>query len=243
MRPIVNLFVAGLLLLYVTSCHVGNIVGVKGNGEITTQEMQISDYKELSVSSARTVIYEQKPGAASYIRIEVDENIYPLLEIKSENGRLSIKTVDHTNISPTKFTVYTNSPTLARVNIAGSTDVQLKGDLKTENFNIDIAGSGNVAADNLICQSLRTEIAGSGDITLNGEADNANCEIAGSGNTNISGMVIAKVKCQVAGSGDIYTHATESLQVSIAGSGNITYKGSPKVEQSIAGSGKIKHID
>lgn len=244
MRSVASLFIAGLFLLNVSSCHIGNVVGVKGNGTIITEEIEISDYNKISVAYAQSVIYEQRKDAKPYVRIEVDENLYPLLEIKTTNKELKIGVEDNNmNIRPTKFIVYTNSSTLSTVNIAGSTNVHVKGDLNTDNFRVAVAGSGNTVADNIVCESLKIEIAGSGDVTLKGKTANANCEIAGSGNIDISDMASTKAKCQIAGSGNIYVYATEYLKSEIAGSGNIHYKGNPKNDQSVAGSGKIKSMN
>ena len=251
MKKSVSLSVMCLLFsLSLLSCHIeiygnddrGNNKTVKGSGTILSEIIPISDYNELSIGAAKVLVYEQKEDSEPYLRIEVDENIYPFLIVETKGKALSIRSEKNIDIKPTKYAIYTNSSELAKLAIAGSTDAQLKGNIETKQMRISIAGNSHVKGDNIVCESLNAEIAGSGKITLAGQADNSNYSIAGSGRINTTDMPVKNVKCEIAGSGNIQTNATEDLKVSIAGAGTVLYKGNPKVKKSVAGVGKIESI-
>ena len=238
MKAILYTISISLLVLIVQSCSFNS---VRGNGTIVENEVSISDYSEIDFSGGSTLIYEQKPDVAPYIRIETDENIFPLLSVKVDGNALSIKNKE--NVSPTKYNIYTNSKTLTRLSISGSMKANLVGKLETSNLHISVSGSGNITADSLICKTLSTNVSGSGDITATGKVTNIDSRISGSGKVMATNLIADSVKCSVSGSGDFLVHATDYLNVSISGSGSVKYMGSPKIDQSISGSGKISRLE
>ena len=214
-----------------------------GNGTITENVVPIADYTKIEIDGAVTLIYEQK-DSEPYLKIETDENIFPLLKVEvNSDGKLEIKHDDDSNIKPTKYNVYTNSRELFGLKFAGSSKTSLKGKVKTSTLKIDIAGSGEITADSLVCDVLDIDIAGSGTINLVGTATKSTYDVSGSGTVNALDFQSNNVKCSIAGSGKMFVTALDALDIDIAGSGNIQYKGDPSIKQSIAGSGKITKLD
>lgn len=238
MKTIINTL---SLLLFVFTLQSCSFNAIKGNGTIIEKEVSIDNYSAIEFSGGASLVYEQKTDAAPYFRIEVDENIYPLLTIEVNNGTLSIGSKE--NIRPTKCNIYTNSAELKGLEASGSLDAHLKGKLVTDEMDIETAGSATILIDDLTCDIIRSESAGLGEITLAGSTNQMYCSSAGSGKVKALSMVANNVYCEIAGSGNFAVHAVEYLNVSIAGSGEVTYKGEPKIDQSISGSGKISRVE
>lgn len=236
MKTTLNVLLISLLIFTIQSCSFKSI---KGSGIITEKEISISDYNEIVFGGSANIVYEQKTDAAPYLKIEIDDNLYPLLKIKSENGTLSIEQENGSNIRPTKYNIFTNSTGLANVITNGSAKVHLKGKLQTEDLNFRLSGSGNVVADDITCNSITSRVSGSGDITLSGKAVSIDSAISGSGKVNAMDMYADNVTCAVSGSGNFWVYAEKSLKVNVSGSGNVRYKGNPQIDQSISGSGKV----
>lgn len=234
------LYTAGiaLLILALQSC---NFRSVRGNGNVTDNVVNITDYDQIKFSGGATLVYEQKVDTTPYLRIEVDENIFPLLVIKNENNELSIRSKE--NISPTKYNIYTNSSGLRSITASGSIKAHLKGKVTTPEFNFRVSGSGNVQADSIISNVIRSSVSGSGDITLVGKAGFLDSSISGSGKVQALSLVADTVECSVSGSGNFFVHAEKYLKVRVSGSGDVKYKGDPKIDQSISGSGKVIKAD
>jgi len=235
MRSVLYTISLSLIVLVLYSCN-----SVRGSGTIVSNEISISDYKGIDFGGGASMIYEQKAGDP-YLRIETDDNIYPLLEIGVKDGTLHINSKE--SISPTKFNIYTNSSTLEYLGISGSMKAELKGTLETSYLDIYISGSGNIKADSLICGALRTKVSGSGDFDVTGKAGTVESRISGSGKIIATNLIADTVSCSVSGSGNFFVTAQNLLKVSISGSGSVKYKGDPKIEQSISGSGKISKMD
>lgn len=234
MKTILNTLGIILFISTFTSCSFN---AIRGNGTIVNKEVPIEDYTAIRFSGGASLIYEQKADTAPYLRIETDENIFPLLIVKSENGTLSIRSNE--NIHPSKYIVYTNSTGLELLKISGSLKAHLKEKLITDEITIQASGSTTIEADHLECNSFTSSISGSGNITLAGKANKLNCSISGSGKLMAFPMVTDSVYCRVSGSGNFSVYATQYLNVSISGSGRVMYKGDPRIDQSISGSGKV----
>ena len=236
---------------------------VKGNGKIVTKEISISDYEKVSVAGSLTFEYEQS-NAAPYLRVEVDENILPLLDIRTENGGLKVGPKKNKNINPTVFKVKSNSKNLAEVNSAGSGKfivissldvsrlklskagsgrIELKKSVKGTTLLANMAGSGEIIVKDLKVEELKCSHAGSGSISVNGEAKNAAYDLSGSGSIKAFGCKVENVKASLAASGGIEVFATSNLNASVAGSGSIKYKGEPELKKSVVGSGSIKKVN
>ena len=54
---------------------------IKGDGNIITKEISISDYDEISYVGKVNIKYEQS-NASPFFKITIDENILPHLDIK-----------------------------------------------------------------------------------------------------------------------------------------------------------------
>ena len=117
-----------------------------------------------------------------------------------------------------------------QVDIKGSADVYLKGAIKGNDLNLNIAGSGDIEAENLQYTNIFALVKGSGDIDLkNVKATTVMSEVNGSGDISAEKLAATNVVATVAGSGDIVCYASRQLDARVSGSGDIEYKGSPSV--------------
>lgn len=236
MKTIIYTVAVSLILISFEAC---NFKSIRGDGNVTSNEISISDYDVIDFSGGAELTYEQKSDTTPYLRIEIDENLFPLLEIKSENGTLSIKKQDKVSLSPTKYAIYTNSKELKEISASGSIKAHVKGKLVSDDFKFKVSGSGNILCDSLLAHYVTFRVSGSGDITLTGKAASVDCAISGSGKVKAAEMLSDTVYCSVSGSGNFNVHAEKYLKVSVSGSGNVHYKGDPQIDQSISGSGKV----
>ncbi|WP_029903972.1 head GIN domain-containing protein [Prevotella sp. 10(H)] len=228
-----------LLIMGMQSCSFN---AIKGNGNITVNEVNIAEYKEIEFSGGCNMVYEQNTDAAPYLRIETDENIYPLLTIESKDGKLSIGSKE--NINPTKCDIYTNSTGLTRISASGAMKAHIKGKLETTDLKLSVSGSGNFTIDSLTAHSIKYKASGSASLNvLGGKVNQLESTISGSGKTETLGLIADTVQCSVSGSGNFSVYAEKILNVKVSGSGNVRYKGNAQVDQSISGAGKVIKVE
>lgn len=245
---------------------------VEGNGNIITREISISDYNEISTVGVMEFIYEQS-DAAPYLKITIDENLFPLLQTQVDGKELKVgpKRIDENsrngnsyNLEPTTFVVVTNSREIKELNVvssgdfvfaspmnldkleinmAGSGSVVLKKKTEGNKLEINLASSGSVIAADINLQTIICSLAGSGTIQIGGKVNRAEYNLAASGSINAYDCITQKSECNIAGSGNIQVHAKNQLEANIVGSGKVYYKGNPTTSKSIIGSGKLKNAN
>jgi hypothetical protein len=132
-------------------------------------------------------------------------------EIQSENLKLGL-----TGSGDLSVKLKANSVSAA---LAGSGDINLQG--STANLTASVAGSGDLRASKLLSETVKVEVAGSGDATVNASK---------------------LLDASVAGSGDIrYIGNPETRNVNIVGSGSISETSQEKAEsQEIVINSEIK---
>jgi hypothetical protein len=228
---------------FLHSCIVNNWKEVKGNYQIVTKNLAVSDYDEIQLNLPATVIYKQISQEKPFLQVTVDENIFPSLKIAVQGGKLVIAQTDDSNLKPSRFIVYTNSKNLRKVNVLGSGDVLLEKAVNAGDMEISITGSGDVKTDSLYCETIKVRITGSGDVTLKGAANRADFKVTGSGDIHAFDYLVQELDGSVAGSGDIRAYVYKKINASVSGSGDIQYKGNPEsVNTQVSGSGDITKV-
>ena len=236
-------FIACILLMTTNGFAQKNTI--KGDGYITTKEISISDYDEISYVGRMDIEYEQS-NASPYLKITVDENILSNLEIKVKGKTLIIQPKSSgfsrsLNLQPTVCEIKTNSRSLKEISAVGSGEFTVTSSLKVDKIEVSIAGSSTVNFNKLLeARKVEFSVAGSGNIVLKGEAERGNMSVAGGGDIKAFGCTVRKAECSVAGGGNIEVFASEQLDASIAGGGHIRYEGEPELSKSVVGGGSIK---
>jgi len=241
---IIIIITIGLSLLF-TSCIELTGTGIKGEGELITKSIAISDFSEIEIETFVEVNYSQAPNTGS-LEFTVDDNLWEYYNIYTKDHVLHIKLKDEYRnkfrMQPTKSVLTVSSEELEEISIAGSANVNFCTEFTSKKLSIGIAGSGKFIANQypVSIENCEIGIAGSGNLQLKGSIQKAEIGIAGSGNVSALECAIAQLQVEIAGSGNVEAQVTDKLEVSIAGSGKVQYKGNPStIETDIAGSGKI----
>jgi hypothetical protein len=137
--------------------------------------------------------------------------------------------------------IFITSPRLEGVKLSGSGEITTDY-FQSDNFNISISGSGNVAAA-VEADKVISNISGSGKLLLSGTANDARFEISGSGDIDAFDLSLKNCSAKISGSGNMWINASEFIEAFISGSGNIFYSGNPVIESHTSGSGDLIHMN
>jgi hypothetical protein len=260
---------AGILvicLLLTSNCL--SFKKVNGDGNLVTREIATGDYDAICCHGGSIKISYTQSDNAPGLTVTVDRNIFEMYDFKVDDRKLKIEPKEKNEcyrFIPTRFEVVTNSTGLRKVSAAGRVEFTVDGPLRTEalkldlagstkvdlkdsvilrKLSVDIAGSGTLKAFALDGKTFDADIAGSGKIDLGGRVTTASFEIAGSGRVHAFDLQTEDVKCEIAGSGNLEITANSSIRAEVAGSGHIKYYGNPpQVMTQIAGSGSVRKAD
>ena len=238
----------------------------KGNGNVVTRDIDVMTFDEISIALPASVTYAVADKCSC--RVTLDENLFECVDIYQKGDCLKVemvKTLQQSDLKPTKFVIELTAPTLEEISLVGGGDFSFitpfeapKLEINTagaygvffdetatiDEFEMNLAGAGKLVCKDLHSDHLDWNVAGVGKLLCkNLIADNVDLSVAGSGGIVIEAGTVKSAELSVAGSGYIETRcALESMDYNIAGSGRIYYYGDVKVKGYLMG-GKIKRID
>jgi Putative auto-transporter adhesin, head GIN domain len=214
MKKILITLLAGCVVL-VGGCH---LPGVRGNGQIKTEERPIAAFANLDAGGAFEI--EWQNGSPS-LRITTDENLLPYIESDVSDDTLRLRTQEH--VWPTRgVKVVISSPTRTGGRIRGAVKLTVK------------QLSGPIFA---------LESKGASQVSLDGSTDRLLVDMTGASQLEADGLQAKTAEISTTGAGDAEVAVTDMLKVVITGAGKVTYSGDPTIKKQITGAGSIRHKD
>lgn len=274
--------VKGLCLLALIVLCVASVQArkEKGNGQLVTKSISVSDYTAVKVGnyisgnggnwfswftekSHSSPVFKYEQGKRASLEVTVDENLFPLLDIRVKDGWLVIGT-DGTYIQPTKLEFHGVSRDLQALEISGGMDFVLVGPLSGSELNVSASGGSDVEMkhpvsmttcevytsggsdvdfDKLECTDFKSECSGGSDLSVKGKADRAEIRTSGGSDFNGYGFRVKNITCRTSGGSDCYVYAEDKLDASASGGSDIYYKGPADVTTSKSSGSDISKAD
>lgn len=244
MRKINFLFVLVLFTLVLLS------VASLAFAQTTKKTLELSEFQSIYVNSNYTVYLKQTNKQE--VSVEALTEIYSVTEIKVENGVLLINVerkpdnpnksiwakIDDIKLNPA-MKVYVSLRNINELQVNGGGKIISENSLASDNLTLGVSGAGSLDLD-IKGKTIRTEISGSGNITLKGYASYNDVLMSGSGNLHAFNLELESAKVKVSGSGVAEVNVTNSLDAAVLGSGTVKHKGNTKtVTKKQFGSGVV----
>ena len=214
MRKILIVLLAASVVL-VVGCH---LPGVRGNGQIKTEERPIVTFANLAAGGAFEIEWQNGSPA---LRITTDENLLPYIKNDVLDDTLHLRTREH--VWPTHgIKVVISSPTRTGGRLRGAVKLTVK----------QLSGP-----------TFALESKGASEITLDGSIDRLLVDMTGASQLAANGLQAKTDEISTTGAGDAEVAVTDTLNVVITGAGKVTYSGNPAIKKQITGAGSIRHRD
>jgi hypothetical protein len=194
-------------------------IGIRGDGNIKTDERTISAFADIDASGA--FVIEWQNGAPT-LRITTDQNLLPYIESHISGDTLYLRTREQ--IWPTHgIKVVISSPARTGARISGAVKLTAK-QLTGPRFALEATGASRVS--------------------LEGNVDGLLADMTGASELAASGLQTKTAEISTAGAAHVEITVSETLKVAITGAGKVTYSGNPPtVEKHITGAGSIRRKD
>lgn len=234
--------VISVLPFMFTSCDFIESQTIKGNGNIITQDREVSQANKMRLEGSFEVVLV--PSSSTSVQVQADENLMPYIVTRVEDGWLVIKPQNHTSLSSSqKIKITVSTDRVEGIDVAGSGSVSAQDKFTgSSKLDLSLSGSGSINM-NVNTPEVRAEISGSGQINVTGETQDLKVSMSGSGVYKSEQLLAENAEINISGSGDATVYADNKIQASIAGSGNVYYKGKAQVHSDIAGSGGVRRIE
>jgi hypothetical protein len=229
MRKIISypvVLVAALVLHLSLMAQKSDSKRVEGSGNVITKDVSVQSFTELEASGVFSLHLTQ--GDKEGVKIEADDNLQELFEVKNEGSRLKITMKKDVNINGNNtMKVYVSFKKLKSMDLSmvGSTKSDEKlsfDDLKLKNQSV-----GSVNLD-MAVQTLHMENESVGTVSLKGSADNAVIKTNSVGSFKAGDFVVQKLDIDNSGIGGCEVNAAKELKVSESFLGKVKNKGNAK---------------
>lgn len=122
--------------------------------------------------------------------------------------------------------IYVSNARLSKVEVNGSSEFSVSGDLRVEMLDLQLNGSGDIKLNGVQSNtSVLAKLNGSGDVEFRKElkAHDAEMQLNGSGDVDAVVVTAEKFRCALNGSGDVEVHEVAAVDVnaSLNGSGDM----------------------
>jgi hypothetical protein len=244
-----------LLIALFASCEDWNLKGMRGEGPVVSEDVNMPEVEGIILEIPATVYIEK--GEEQSIRIDAQQNILDNIIRTTDNGLLKLY-FDEDVSRCEAIKVYMTVKSLKGLDIRGSGEIISNANfISEENLYLNVSGSGDIIANadatevdlsiygsgniqlKTNCTKLYSTIEGSGDISLEGNGKYAEFYTSGSGDVHAFNFGLESSKVKIIASGNTELTVSDLLAVNIEGSGDVYYKGTPSLSVIIAGSGNI----
>lgn len=216
MKKVIAILLGFVVVISFSACKKDRLTA---NGNIISETRNLGQFTGISSSGATPV--EVKYGTEFNVVVKGSSNIVPHYTTRIVNNVLHIG-FEGVNVRRDDVEVILTMPTLNRIDLSGSTEVEIEGNFPViANLNVSMSGSGKVEADNAL------------------QIDNVKVDISGSGTVDFEDVTSKTADADISGSGSLRIQVQNRIKAKISGSGKVYYKGNPVIQQDISGSGKL----
>jgi hypothetical protein len=223
------------LFFQLSSCIMGLLDSISGDGNVKTVSREVADFKSVEASNGLNVFITF--GNTLSMEVEADENLHDVILTEVNSGVLRVHT--NKNIrNATAKNVRITVPDLEDIEVSSAADVRCENILKTERLEISVSSAGQLRLET-DAKEVIVEASSSGSMELRGKADDMNINVSSAGSIDADRLEVkfCRVSASSAGNADVWV--TEQLNADASSAGNIQYKGEPankKIDTSSAGS-------
>jgi Putative auto-transporter adhesin, head GIN domain len=205
---------------------------IEGSGNVITKEVNVQPFDQLDVSGVFSLLLTQ--GNKEEVKIEADDNLQELFEVKNEGSKLIISMKKdanfHSKDDKSRMKVYITFRKLKTMDLKTVGNVSSEANMSFDNLDIDNKSVGNIDLK-LTAQNLSVQNKSVGNVKLNGKAESAVIKNKGVGSIQASSFVVQKMDIDNSGIGSAEVNAEKELKIKDSFMGKVTNKGNATIRR------------
>ncbi len=205
----------GFLLFGLAACHW---LGVKGNGEIKTEERTVTDFSELHADGSFDIEWRSGPPS---LTITTDENLLRYVEVEVHGDYLRLRVRERV------------LPTHGLKVVVSS----------TQRTGCRLTGASELVAHDLSGDSFAVKTTGAADVKLDGNVNQLLADMTGASELSARKLQTKTAEVSTTGAASAGVSVSDTLRVTVTGAGDVTYHGNPVVQKRVTGAGDIRRKD
>lgn len=216
----------------------GNQKKIKGSGKVITKDVPVQGFDEISASGVFSLVLTQ--GGKEGVKIEADDNLQEIFEVKNEGSKLTISMKKNTNFdSDAKLKVYVSFNKLKSLDLKMVGGTSNEAQLNFDHLTINNKSVGSVKL-RMSAKKLHIVNKSVGDIDLTGKADDVTIFNKGVGSIDAADFVIQNLEIENTGVGSASVNVEKECKVKDSFLGKVKNKGAGAVKKSAKTSSEKK---
>ncbi|HEX8315431.1 MAG TPA: head GIN domain-containing protein [Flavisolibacter sp.] len=213
---------------------------VRGNGNVVSQNRQVSSFTNLDVSGAVTVRLKQ--DAASGVRVETDDNLQEYLEVKVDGNTLHIRPRSGYNLDPSKdVIVYVSASKFNEIDLSGASNITSEGTITGDEIALHASGASEINMQ-LKVSKFTSELSGASTLKLAGNADKFSTDASGASKILCLDLTTQEANLDLSGASEAAVTAEKELNIDASGASNVEYRGNANINQKSSGASNVKKL-
>ncbi len=209
-----------------------------GNGNLQTQEREVSGFDRIDVSGGFVV--ELVQGNRESLRLEAEENLLGSIKTEVRNGVLHIYTKDGVNTSK-GMKAFVTMRKLSGMDISGGVKIIGKSPFRMDALKLDMSGAAKITME-INAKELDADISGASRLELTGRADQVKMDLSGASKVEATGLEVKVLKAEASGASKMKVYAKESLEIDASGASAVYYKGSPRITAETSAGARVSRL-
>lgn len=223
MTALIKLSTISLLFL-TSSCFFDSITGIRGNGNVQTENRTISaNFNAIEVQQGITVYLTQ--GNETALKVEADDNIIDLLKTEIKNDELKIyfeKNVYHAKAR----NVYVTTANIHKISTSSGSEVKSENTIQTDALSLNSSSGSNIQLI-VNANSVNGDTSSGASMDLEGKTTNFTATSSSGSSIDAKKLNAVNVIATTSSGASIDVFATGKLNAHASSGGGIGYSGNP----------------
>ncbi|MPZ87274.1 MAG: hypothetical protein GEU81_04195 [Nitriliruptorales bacterium] len=210
---------------------------VRGSGDVVEEDVQVSPFDRIEVSSAFVV--EVATGTAPGLTLHVDDNLRDAVDVGVVGGTLRLGLRPDTNVRDATLRAEVTVTDLEAITASGASRIMLDDRLVAEDLALSLSGASRLGAT-VEFGSADVRLSGSSRTELRGEAEEVSLESSGASRAELADLRVQRLDAELSGSSSATVEVIDTLGVALSGASDLTYSGQPTIErQEVTGAASL----
>jgi len=224
MKTLTKITAILVLLITTSSCFMEGITGIKGNGNVVSEDREISsDFDAIKVQQGISLYLTQ--GNSTALNVEADENILELLITEVTNGEL--KVYFEKNVYRAKErNVYLTTKEISKISTSSGASVKSENTLQTSKLELD-SSSGSSIKIYVNATDITSECSSGADIDIYGKVETFSAKASSGSTIDADELEAIDVLAKASSGANIDVQVKGNLTAKASSGGDIDYEGGP----------------
>lgn len=224
MKSLIKLTTFLLLLVTTTSCFMDGLTGIKGNGEVVSEDRTISsNFNEIKVQQGIQVYITQ--GNSTELKVEADENIIDILRTEVKNNKLNIY-FDKNVYKASSRKVYLTTSDISKIETSSGASVKTENTIETTILELD-SSSGSAIKMYVNADEISSSSSSGATINIYGKSKEFSAMASSGSSIDADKLETINATAKVSSGANIDLNVSGKLIAKASSGGDIDYEGNP----------------